>query len=443
MQRIWQPEAMDSSRRLAAGSQQFEQWLVEGWMTDGRAEPIEEAVADMIMSIAGRGDQALIEFTSRFDGWSPTAADDLHIGAQQIERAAAGLDADDRAALAAAAERIERYHARQRIEKVDYTDELGNRIGCRWRPLDSVAVYVPGGTAAYPSSLLMGALPAVIAGVKKVVFVTPASGADNLDPWIAYAAQLAGLKEGFCIGGAQAVAALALGTATIARVEKIVGPGNAYVTEAKRQLVGRVGIDLLAGPSELVVIGDGSAPAEWTAADLAAQAEHGPDSKVALISTSRAELDEVAGLLEGLLESAGERVRQLSASLANATLIEARDIKQARQAANRIAPEHLQLSIADAQEEMEREWICGCLCAGSQSPVVLSDYCAGNNHILPTAGRARFSSGLSVRDFMRATSVFAASSAGAAQLSSIAARIAQGEKLPAHARAAVLRGREG
>ena len=434
---------MNRLRRCAADSQQFAQWLAENWLADGRDGAIEKLVAETIAAVAGRGDQALLELTSRFDGWSPAAAADLRIGADEIEQAAARLAANDRAALAAAAARINDYHSRQRPETLVFEDETGNRIVRRWSALDSVAVYVPGGTAAYPSSLLMGALPAAIAGVKKVVFATPASGGGDLNPWVAHAAQLAGIREGLRVGGAQAIAALALGTATVAKADLIVGPGNAYVTEAKRQLVGRVGIDLLAGPSELVVIGDGTAPSEWTAADLAAQAEHGPDSKLALISTSRAELDEVERLLAEFVNEADERAAQLSGALANAALIEAADLQQARQAANRIAAEHLQLSITGAEEEMDNEWICGCLGAGRYSAIVLSDYCAGSNHVLPTSGRARFSSGLSVCDFMRATSVFTASISGAAQLAPIAARLARGEGLSAHARAAELRSREG
>ena len=432
---------MNRLRRCPADSQQFGQWLAESWLAAGADRNLEAQVAETIAAVAGRGDQALLELTARFDGWSPATAADLRIGADEIDQAAARLDAADREALAAAAARIKSWHVRQRPETLEFEDESGSRIVRRWSALASVAVYVPGGTAAYPSSLLMGALPAAVAGVEKVIFATPAGGGD-LNPWIAQAAQLAGISEGLRLGGAQAIAALALGSATVAKVDKIVGPGNAYVTEAKRQLAGRVGIDLLAGPSELVVVGDGSAPPEWTAADLAAQAEHGPDSKVAVISTSRAELDDVEKLLCGLVDSAGERRAQLSGALANAALIEASDLQQARQAANRIAPEHLQLSIAGAEGETDNEWICGCLGAGRHSAVVLTDYCAGSNHVLPTAGRARFSSALSVCDFMRATSVFSASIPGADQLAPIAARIARGEGLDAHARAAELRRRQ-
>ena len=443
MPRRLQPAAMNSGRRLQAGSQQFDRWLEECWLAAGSQQEIRQQVAETIAAVEGGGDRALLELTARLDGWSPAAAADLRIDSEEIDRAASGLAADDRAALAAAAGRISRYHSRQLPQTHEFEDEAGNRIMRRWSALASVAVYVPGGGAAYPSSLLMAALPAAAAGVERMVFATPGG---SLNPWVAHAAQLAGIGEGLRIGGAQAIAALALGTETIGRVDKIAGPGNTYVTEAKRQLTGRVGIDLLAGPSELVVVGDGTAPSEWTAADLAAQAEHGPDSKVALISTSSAELEEVGRLLERIVGEAADasgRGAQLSQSLANAALIDAADLQQARQAANRIAAEHLQLSIADAHREMEREWVCGCLCAGSRSAVALSDYCAGSSHILPTSGRVRFSSGLSVTDFMRATSIFAASSDGAAELAAVAVRIAQGEGLGEHARSAQLRTRQG
>ncbi|MCY4325385.1 MAG: histidinol dehydrogenase [Betaproteobacteria bacterium] len=434
---------MNKLLRCPVQSQLFDQWLAEQWLAGGRNLQLQEQVAATIAAIAERGDQALIEFTERFDGWKPDAAGQLRIDKSEIDKAANELASDDRVALAAAAGRIRDWHCRQLPETIEFKDELGNRLLRRPQPLASIAVYVPGGRAAYPSSLLMGALPAAVAGVEKMIFATPAAPG-RLNPWVAHAAQLAGISEGLRIGGAQAIAALALGSETVARVDKIVGPGSAYVTEAKRQLAGEVGIDLLAGPSELVVIGDGSAPAAWTAADLAAQAEHGADSKVALISTSCTELDQVEQLLVELAAGSDERSVVLAKVLANAALIEAGDLHQARQAANRIAAEHLQLSIADAHRQIDQEWICGCLCAGAASPVVLSDYCAGCNHVLPTAGRVRFSSGLSVGDFMRTTSIFAASESGSAELAPIAAQIACGEGLVAHARAARLRlGQEG
>lgn len=395
-------------------------------------------VAGIIARVRTGGDAALLEYTTRFDRWSPSSAAQLEIPQADLERALDSLDRTQRAALEAAAQRIADYHARQRVDSWEYTDAHGSVLGQRVRPIQRVGVYVPGGQAAYPSTVLMNAIPARVAGVHEIIMVSPATGGAH-SPVVLAAARIAGVDRVFGIGGAQAVAALAYGTATLPRVDKIVGPGNRYVAAAKRLVYGAVGIDMLAGPSEVVIVADASAPAHWLALDLCAQAEHDPDARAVLLSADAAVLDAVQQALAqvlptlercGLIEQALER---------HGALILTRDVAEAVRLASELAPEHLELALAGAEAWLEHVQHAGAVFLGHHAPEVLGDYCAGPNHVLPTGGSARFSSALGVYDFVTRTSVLRLAPETARQLAPIAVTIATAEGLTAHARAAACR----
>jgi len=396
-------------------------------------EEVDAVVRDIIAAVRAEGLAALLRFAKDFDG---VALDELSIRVSEaeIDAGAEACPPAVREAIAFAAERIRSYHARQRPADLRFTDDAGVELGWRWTPLESVGIYVPGGRAAYPSTVLMNAVPAKVAGVRDVIMVSP-----NPDALVLAAAALAGVDRVIGIGGAHAVAALAYGTRSIPRVDKIVGPGNAYVAEAKRQVFGGVGIDMIAGPSEILVISDGAAPVEWLAMDLFSQAEHDEDAQALLLSPDRAHLDAVEKAIGRLLGDM-PRKRVIAASLkARGALIETRDLEEACALASRIAPEHLELCVAEPQRWLAKIKNAGAIFLGSYSSEAIGDYCAGPNHVLPTSGSARFSSPLGVYDFQKRSSIIEVSRAAAATLGRIAATLADGEGLSAHARAARMR----
>jgi len=329
---------------------------------------------------------------------------------------------------------VRRFHERQLQQSWDYTEADGTRLGQRVTPLARVGVYVPGGKAAYPSTVLMNVIPAKVAGVEQVILVSP-----NAEPMVLAAAALAGADRVIAIGGAQAVAALAYGTESVPRVDKIVGPGNAYVAAAKRQVFGQVGIDMIAGPSEILVIGDGSTPADWVAMDLFAQAEHDERAQSILLSPSAAYLDDVEASIAKLLPALARRTVIEASLAARGALILTRSLEEACALADRIAPEHLELSVEDPEALLAKLRHAGAIFLGRWSSEAVGDYCAGPNHVLPTAGTARFSSPLGVYDFQKRSSVIGVSHAGAKTLGRVAATLAEGEGLQAHARSAELR----
>jgi histidinol dehydrogenase len=398
-------------------------------------EAVDRAVADIIADVRARGDAALLEYTRRFDRVAAERVAELEIPRAAREGALAGLPADVRAPLAEAADRIRRYHERQRAESWTYTEADGTVLGQKVTPLDRVGLYVPGGKAAYPSSVLMNAIPARVAGVGELVMTVPTPGGER-SPLVLAAACLAGVDRVFAIGGAQAIAALAYGTATVPAVDKIVGPGSAYVAAAKRRVFGAVGIDMVAGPSEILVICDGTTDPDWIAMDLFSQAEHDEVAQAILVSPDAGFLDRVAASIDRQLAEMPRR-EVIRASLANrGALIHVRDLDEACDLANRIAPEHLELSMRDPERWIERIRHAGAIFVGPYSSESLGDYCAGPNHVLPTSRTARFSSPLGVYDFQKRTSIINVSRAGARTLGRIAAKLADGEGLAAHARAA-------
>ena len=401
-------------------------------------EGVESAVADIIADVRARGDAALLEYTRRFDRVAAQRITELEIPRPALEGALAGLPADVRAPLAEAADRIRRYHEHQRAESWTYTEADGTVLGQKVTPLDRVGLYVPGGKAAYPSSVLMNAIPARVAGVGELVMTVPTPGGER-NPLVLAAACLAGVDRVFAIGGAQAVAALAYGTETVPAVDKVVGPGNVYVAAAKRRVFGVVGIDMVAGPSEILVICDGTTDPDWIAMDLFSQAEHDEVAQAILLSPDASFLDRVAASVDRQLPAMPRR-DVIRASLANrGALIHVRELGEACDLANRIAPEHLELSVREPEKWLERIRHAGAIFVGPYSSESLGDYCAGPNHVLPTSRTARFSSPLGVYDFQKRSSIINVSRAGARTLGRIAAKLADGEGLPAHARAAEYR----
>jgi histidinol dehydrogenase len=412
-------------RRLSTRDKSFDRKLDALTRYDAAQDPkVQGVVRRILAEVRKRGDAAVREYTKKFDGVLPK---DFPLGDQDIPREQAD-------ALRAAHERIKAFHEKQLQQSWQFTEADGTRLGQQVTPLARVGLYVPGGKAAYPSSVLMNAVPAKVAGVGEIIMVSP-----NPNPLVLAAAALAGVDRVIGIGGAQAIGALAYGTKSIPRVDKIVGPGNAYVAEAKRQVFGEVGIDMVAGPSEILVIGDGSAPADWIAMDLFSQAEHDESAQAILLSPNSRYLDAVAESIGRLIEDM-PRKKVISASLKNrGALILTRDLDEACAVANRIAPEHLELAVQDPEKYSSTLKSVGAIFLGQWSSEAIGDYCAGPNHVLPTAGTARFSSPLGVYDFQKRTSLIAVSKAGASSLGRIAKILADGEGLPAHARAAEMR----
>ena len=399
---------------------------------------IDQIVADICADVQKRGDAAVIEYSNRFDSTSAQSMADLTLTQADLQAAFERLPATVQTALQQSAARVESYHQRQKMQSWHYTDEDGTLLGQQISALDRVGIYVPGGKAAYPSSVIMNAMPAHVAGVPEIIMVVPTPGGERNDIVLA-AAFVAGVTRVFTIGGAQAVAALAYGTETVPQVDKITGPGNAFVAAAKRRVFGVVGIDMVAGPSEILVIADGSTPAEWVAMDLFSQAEHDEIAQAILIATSQPYLDNVQAAMDKLIEEMPRRAI-IEASLGNrGAMILAKDLDEACEIANYIAPEHLELSVENAQEWAPKIRHAGAIFMGKYTSESLGDYCAGPNHVLPTSRTARFSSPLGTYDFQKRSSLIQVSEAGAQSLGKIASTLAHGEMLTAHARAAEFR----
>jgi histidinol dehydrogenase len=401
-------------------------------------DKIDAVVADILHNVKTRGDAAVLEYTARFDRVNATRMEELELPQAQLAEALNTLPADQRDALKQAAERVRRYHEKQLMTSWSYTEADGTMLGQQVTTLDRVGLYVPGGKAAYPSSVLMNAIPAKVAGVRELIMVVPTPGGEK-NPLVLAAAAVCGVDRVFCIGGAQAVGALAYGTATVPQVDKIVGPGNAYVAAAKRRVFGVVGIDMVAGPSEILVICDGKTDPDWVAMDLFSQAEHDELAQAILLAPDAAFLDRVQAAINKLIQEM-PRAEIIRTSLENrGALIQVRDLDEAAEIANYISPEHLELSVEDPVALTKKIKHAGAIFMGRQTCESLGDYCAGPNHVLPTSRTARFSSPLGVYDFQKRSSLIMVSEAGAQTLGKIASTLAWGEGLQAHARSAEYR----
>lgn len=400
---------------------------------------VADTTAKIIADVRARGDAALLEYTNRFDRSRWTSASQLELTRADLAQAWASLPTDLREALEKAHLRIRAYAQHQPIQAFEFCDEHGNQLGQRVTPLDRVGIYVPGGKAAYPSSVLMNAVPAKVAGVPEIVMVVPTPEGET-NAAVLGAAHLAGVDRVFRIGGAQAVAALAYGTQTVPPVDKIVGPGNAYVAAAKRLVFGKVGIDSIAGPSEIVVISDGDSDPRWIAMDLFSQAEHDEDAQSILISADAAFLERVAAAMAARIAELPRADIVRASITGRGALILVRSLEEAVDVSNQIAPEHLELSVAEPRKLLERVRHAGAVFLGRHTPEAFGDYCAGPNHVLPTSRAARFSSPLGVYEFQKRTSLIECSAGGARVLAGIAGRIADAEGLQAHAASARDRG---
>ncbi|UIP86719.1 histidinol dehydrogenase [Pseudomonas phenolilytica] len=395
-------------------------------------------VLEIIQAVRTRGDAALVELTQRFDGLEVSSMADLILPRARLEQALERITPEQRKALELAADRVRIYHERQKQDSWTYTEADGTVLGQKVTPLDRAGLYVPGGKASYPSSVLMNAIPAKVAGVPEVVMVVPTPRGE-VNELVLAAACIAGVDRVFTIGGAQAVAALAYGTESVPPVDKIVGPGNIYVATAKRHVFGQVGIDMIAGPSEILVVCDGQTDPDWIAMDLFSQAEHDEDAQSILVSPDAAFLDRVAESIARLLPTL-ERADIARTSIeSRGALIQVADMAQAIEVANRIAPEHLELSVENPEQYLEQIRHAGAIFMGRYTAEALGDYCAGPNHVLPTSGTARFSSPLGVYDFQKRSSIINCSAEGASQLGKVASVLARGESLTAHARSAEYR----
>lgn len=430
---------MAEIRRIAAGDADFDAAIEALARSDAAERPEVRAAAQAICDdVAQRGDAAVLEYTRRFDHLNVAGAADLEIGADDRAAAWHELAADDRAALQQAHDRIAAFAEQQTPQSWRMTEPDGTVLGEVVTPVDRAGLYVPGGKASYPSSVLMNAVPAKVAGVGELVMVAPTPGG-AINPWVLAAAHVAGVDRVFTIGGAQAIAAMAYGTATIPAVDVIVGPGNAYVTAAKRIVFGRVGIDKLAGPSEILVICDGDTNPDWIALDLFSQAEHDEDAQSVLVSPDAAFLDAVDAAIDRLLPTQPRADIIRAALAARGALVQVANLQQAAQVSNRLAPEHLELSVADPEALLSHIRHAGAVFMGRYTPEAFGDYCAGPNHVLPTGGAARFSSPLGVADFCKRSSIIHASAAGARSLGALSARLARAEGLEAHAQSAEVR----
>ncbi len=428
--------------RLSTAQADFEQRFKERLHWSGETDAaIEQRVAEILADVQKRGDAAVLEYTARFDGVQGATLKDLELTQAELKAAFDGLPAAQREALQAAAQRVRSYHEAQKRasgESWSYRDAEGTLLGQKVTPLDRVGIYVPGGKAAYPSSVLMNAIPAHVAGVGEIIMVVPTPRGEK-NPLVLAAAYVAGVTRAFTIGGAQAVAAMAYGTATVPGVDKITGPGNAYVASAKKHVFGKVGIDMIAGPSEILVLADGSTPADWVAMDLFSQAEHDELAQSILLCPDAAYIEAVQREIDRLLDEM-PRAEIIAKSLTGrGALIHTRSMEEACAISNRIAPEHLEVSSRDPQKWEPLLKHAGAIFLGAYTSESLGDYCAGPNHVLPTSGTARFSSPLGVYDFQKRSSLIEVSEAGAQTLGQIASVLAHGEGLQAHARAAEMR----
>jgi len=431
--------APSAIRRLNAADADFARHLdhLLSWESvsdDG----VNERVLEIIQAVRERGDAAVVELTQRFDALEVASMADLILPRARLEQALERITPAQREALEIAAERVRSYHERQKQDSWTYTEADGTVLGQKVTPLDRAGLYVPGGKASYPSSVLMNAIPAKVAGVPEVVMVVPTPRGE-VNELVLAAACIAGVDRVFTIGGAQAVAALAYGTESVPPVDKIVGPGNIYVATAKRHVFGKVGIDMIAGPSEILVVCDGQTDPDWIAMDLFSQAEHDEDAQSILVSPDAAFLDRVAESIARLLPTL-ERADIARTSIeGRGALIQVADMQQAIEVANRIAPEHLELSVAEPEQWLPQIRHAGAIFMGRYTAEALGDYCAGPNHVLPTSGTARFSSPLGVYDFQKRSSIINCSAEGASTLGKVASVLARGESLTAHARSAEYR----
>lgn len=426
-------------KQLNSAATDFWQQLKDLQAFETAQDPkVDQIVADICHDVQTRGDAAVIEYTNRFDGMSATFMADLTLSQAELKAAFERLPENVQAALTTAARRIEDYHQHQKQSSWQYTDTDGTVLGQQITALDRVGIYVPGGKASYPSSVMMNAMPAHVAGVQEIIMVVPTPKGERNDIVLA-AAYVAGVTQIFTVGGAQAVAALAYGTETIPQVDKITGPGNAFVAAAKRRVFGIVGIDMVAGPSEILVIADGSTPADWVAMDLFSQAEHDEIAQSILISTSATYAAQVQEAMSQLIDTM-PRKDIINASLQNrGAIVLVKDLDEACEVANYLAPEHLELSVENAQDWAPKIRHAGAIFMGAYTSESLGDYCAGPNHVLPTSRTARFASPLGVYDFQKRSSLIQVSQQGAQQLGEIASILAHGEGLTAHARAAEFR----
>jgi histidinol dehydrogenase len=451
-------EFVAAPARLSTTDASFEHDFAQRlhWSADTDAA-IEQRVADILADVQKRGDAAVLEYTARFDGLKADSVADLELTQADFKAAFDSLPVEQQNALQAAADRVRRYHEAQKKangESWSYRDEDGTLLGQKVTPLDRVGIYVPGGKAAYPSSLIMNAVPAHVAGVAEIIMVVPtpakgsvatggsgeeASGQGERNPLVLAAAYVAGVTRAFTIGGAQAVAALAYGTTTIPKVDKITGPGNAYVASAKKRVFGMVGIDMIAGPSEILVLADGTTPPEWVAMDLFSQAEHDELAQSILLCPDAAYIDAVQREIDRLLPEMPRKAIIAKSLNDRGALILTRDMEEACAISNRIAPEHLEVSSRDPHQWEPLLKHAGAIFLGAYTSESLGDYCAGPNHVLPTSGTARFSSPLGVYDFQKRSSIIEVSEAGAQILGKTAAVLAYGEGLQGHARAAEMR----
>lgn len=431
---------MLSIRRFNAQQDNFNQEFASFLDANSQHESdVSDVVRDVIQQIRTHGDSALVKFTQQFDRLSCERANDLEVTQQELQQALDSIDEEQRVSLQQAHQRVKDYAEHQRLQSWEYTDEYGTQLGQRVTPLDRVGIYVPGGTAAYPSSVLMNAVPAKVAGVPEIIMVAPTPDG-KVNQMVLAAAAVAGVDRVFRIGGSQAVAALAYGTETVPAVDKIVGPGNIYVATAKRMVFGKVGIDMIAGPSEVLVICDDSANPEWIAMDLFSQAEHDVLARTTLISTSDAMLEKVQQAMNQLLPTLERSEIIEQAVNSYGSFVKVDSLEQAAQISNQVAPEHLELSVSDPNALLTHIQHAGAVFMGHHTPEVFGDYCAGPNHVLPTSATARFSSPLGVYDFQKRMTVLNCSDQGAKQLSGIASTLAHSEGLTAHARSAEFRG---
>ncbi len=426
-------------KRLSSADTGFDAALKSLLAFEGaQDERVDTVVADILKDVKRRGDEAVLEYTKRFDRLQSDRMADLELPQAELQAALQGLPAEQRTALQQAADRVRAYHQKQLISSWNYTEADGTMLGQQVTALDRVGLYVPGGKAAYPSSVLMNAIPAKVAGVKELIMVVPTPDGEK-NPLVLAAAAVCGVDRVFCIGGAQAVAALAYGTQTVPQVDKIVGPGNAYVAAAKRRVFGIVGIDMVAGPSEILIVCDGQTDPDWIAMDLFSQAEHDELAQAILLSPDAAFLDRVEASINKLVQDM-PRQQIIKTSLQDrGALIQVRDLDEAADIANYISPEHLELSVADPVAMSRQIRHAGAIFMGRQSCEAVGDYCAGPNHVLPTSRTARFSSPLGVYDFQKRSSLIMLSESGAQTLGRIASTLAYGEGLQAHARSAEYR----
>ncbi|ORU92060.1 MAG: histidinol dehydrogenase [Cycloclasticus sp. symbiont of Bathymodiolus heckerae] len=425
-------------KSLLASNEGFSQALDDllSWDESDNSS-ISQTVSDIISEVRQKGDSALLGYTQQFDQWG-ASVESVEVGREQLESAWSSLPDEQRVALTTAADRIRAYAEHQKLQSWSFTDEFYNSLGQKITPLERVGVYVPGGKAAYPSSVLMNVIPAKVAGVTEIIMVTPTPRGE-LNNLVLATARLAGVDKVIRVGGAQAVAALAYGTKTVPAVDKIVGPGNIFVATAKKQVFGQVGIDMVAGPSEILIICDGETNPDWIAMDLFSQAEHDENAQSILISLDLEFIDAVKASMDKLLPTM-ERADVIQASLeSRGAFIYAETKEQAIAITNRVAPEHLELSVDNAEQWVEQVKHAGAIFMGRYTPEALGDYCAGPNHVLPTSGTARFSSPLGVYDFQKRTSIIDCSQSGASALVDTASVLARGEALTAHAKSAEFR----